>query len=137
MKEEIMKKSIAILMLLGLTFGGQTLYAAEGGDSTLSFWEKLRKRIEMLAPQKKVNATTAVGGVRGAQVSADDTYWKGEKAKAIDPDELAAFKKAMALAESGEMKQAQAAFTEFVKKTPDSPLRKDADLALAQLKSAQ
>ena len=132
-----MKKLIAILMLVGIAFGAQTLYAAEGGNSTLSFWEKLRKKIEMLAPQKKVNATTAVGGVRGAQVSADDTYWKGEKAKAIDPDELVAFKKAMSLAESGEMKEAQTAFTEFVKKSPESPLRKDADLALAQLKSGQ
>lgn len=132
-----MKKSLAILVLLGIAFGSQTLYAAEGSDSTLSFWEKLRKKIEMLAPQKKVNASTSVGGVRGAQISADDTYWKGEKLKPVDPDELAAFKKAMDLAESGETKQAQAAFTEFVKKTPDSPLRKDADLALAQLKSAR
>lgn len=132
-----MKKSIAILMVLGIALGTQAVYAAEGSDSTLSFWEKLRKRIELLAPQKKVNATTAVGGVRGAQVSADDTYWKGEKAKAIDPNELAAFEKAMTLAELGEMKQAQDAFTEFVKNSPDSPLRKDADMALAQLKSAK
>ena len=137
MEETIMKKSIAILMLVGMALGTQTLYAAEGNDSTLSFWEKLRKRIEMLAPQKKVNATTAVGGVRGAQISPDDTYWKGEKVKAIDQDELVAFKMAMALAESGELTKAQTAFTEFVKKSPDSPLRKDADLALAQLKSAQ
>lgn len=132
-----MKKSLAILMLLGIALGSQTLQAAEGSDAGLSFWEKLRKKIEMLAPQKKVSASTSVGGVRGAQVSAEDTYWKGEKAKPIDPEELAAFKKAMALAESGETKQAQAAFTEFVKKAPDSPLRKDADLALAELKSAQ
>ena len=88
----------------------------------------------MRAPQKNVAATTAVGGVRGAQVTANDTYWKGEKAEQkVDPEELAAFQKAMALAEAGEVKQAQAAFAEFVKKSPDSPLRKDADQALAQL----
>ena len=131
-----MKKLLAIVVLLGITLGSQTLFAADGKDSTLSFWEKLRKKIEMLAPQKKVNATTAVGGVRGAQVSADDTYWKGEKVQ-IDPEELVAFNKAMSLAEAGETKQAQDAFAEFVKKSPDSLLRKDADLALAQLKSTQ
>ena len=43
----------------------------------------------------------------------------------------------MALAEAGDMKQAQTAFTEFITKSPDSPLRKDADLALIQLKAAQ
>lgn len=128
-----MKKSIVTLLFLGVALGSQVLYAADAGDSTLSFWEKLRKKIEMLAPQKKVSATTAVGGVRGAQISADDTYWKGEKIPVVDPDELATFLKAMALVDSGEMKQAQAAFAEFVKKSPDSPLRKDADLALAQL----
>ena len=116
----------------------QTLYAADSSNSSLSFWEKLRKKIEMFAPQKKANASTAVGGVRGAQISADDTYWKGEKiVKAIDPDELAAFEKAVTLAESGDLKQAQAAFAEFIEKSPDSPLFKEAELALAQLQPTE
>lgn len=133
-----MKKSIVMLVLLGAALASQALFAGEEASGTLSFWEKLRKKIELLAPQKKVNATTAVGGVRGAQISADDTYWKGEKmAKPIDADELAAFEKAMALAESGETKQAHTAFSEFIKKSPDSPLRKDADQALAQLQPAK
>ena len=133
-----MNKSFALLLSLGIALGTQTVSAADNGDSTLSFWEKLRKKIEMLAPQKKVSATTAVGGVRGAQVSADDTYWKGEKAvQTINAEEFTEFKNAMALAEAGDMKQAQTAFTEFIKKSPDSPLRKDADLALIQLKAAQ
>ena len=133
-----MKKSFALLLTLSLVLGSHAIAAADSGDSKLSFWEKLRKKIEMLAPQKKVSATTAVGGVRGAQVSADDTYWKGEKAdQTINAEEFTDFKNAMALAEAGDLKLAQTAFTEFIKKSPDSPLRKDADLALIQLKAAQ
>ena len=133
-----MKKSVVMLPLLLVVLFSQA-FAAEENTSTLSFWDKLRKKIELLAPQKKVNASTAVGGVRGAQVSADDTYWKGEKmAKTpVDADELATFEKAMALAEAGDTKQAQTAFSEFIKKSPDSPLRKDADQALAQLQAAK
>ncbi len=131
-----MKKIIVLLVLLGTALGSTVLYAAEASDSSLGFWDKLRRKVEMMAPHKNVTATTAVGGVRGAQVTASDTYWKGEKAEpTIDAEELAAFQKAMALAESGEVKQAQAAFAEFVKNNPDSPLRKDADQALLQLQS--
>lgn len=129
-----MKKMITLLVLLGTALGSTAIYAAEAGDGSMGFWEKLRRKVELMAPQKNVAATTAVGGVRGAQVTANDTYWKGEKAEQkVDPEELVAFQKAMALAEAGEVKQAQAAFAEFIKKSPDSPLRKDADQALAQL----
>lgn len=132
----MISKMIASLVLLGMTLGATTLYAAEAGNSSLSFWEKLRRRVEMMAPQKNVAATTAVGGVRGAQVTANDTYWKGEKAaQNIDSDELAEFQKAMTLAEAGDVKQAHAAFAEFVKNNPNSLLRKDADQALAQLQA--
>ena len=132
----MIKKIIGLLVLLGMVISSTTLYAAEVSDSSLSFWEKLRRRVEMMVPQKSVAATTAVGGVRGAQVTANDTYWKGEKAaQNIDPDELAEFQKAMALAEAGEVKQAHAAFSAFVKNNPDSLLLKDADQALAQLQA--
>jgi HEAT repeat protein len=39
----------------------------------------------------------------------------------------------MALAEAVKSQEALAAFTDFVKKNPDSGLRKDAEQALAQL----
>ncbi|HEY6094523.1 MAG TPA: hypothetical protein VIU93_06180 [Gallionellaceae bacterium] len=130
----MMRKSIALLLALGMGLGVTSLHAAEVSDASQGFWEKLRRKIELMAPQKNVSATTAVGGVRGAQVTANDTYWKGEKTAAqIDADELAAFQKAMALAEAGKPQDAQAAFAEFVKKNPDSSLRKDAEQALAQL----
>jgi TolA-binding protein len=130
----MMKKLIALLTLLGMALGATSALAAEAADGSQGFWDKLRRKIELMAPQKGVSATTAVGGVRGAQVTASDTYWKGEKtAPKIDADELEEFQKAMALAESGKSQEAQAAFAEFVKKNPDSPLRKDAEQALAQL----
>lgn len=131
-----MRKSIALLVMLGMGFWVSAPYAAEVNDASQGFWEKLRRKIELMAPQKNVSATTAVGGVRGAQVTSSDTYWKGEKTTPkIDADELAEFQKAMALAEAGKPQEAQAAFAEFVKKNPDSLLRKDAEQALAQLQT--
>jgi len=133
-----MKRLIAPLLLLCMALGSQTLHAEGKSDVSLSFWEKLRAKIEQMAPQKKVTATTAVGGVRGTKMATDDVYWKGEKvAQSIDADELEAFKKAMALAAAGDLASAQAAFAEFITKNPDSPLRKDADQALAQLQATK
>ncbi|HEY8100726.1 MAG TPA: hypothetical protein VIF82_08215 [Burkholderiaceae bacterium] len=134
-----MKKIAALLLLMGFAAFSQPLLAADKAAASskaehpLTFWEKLRKKINMFTPQKKLEATTAVGGVRGAQTQANDVYWKGEANQLINAEELAAFKKAEDLADSGDMKQAQAAFAEFVKVHPDSPLRKDADQALALL----
>lgn len=133
-----MKKFEVLFVYAFLLAGSQALYAEEKKDATPNFWEKLRAKIEQIAPQKKVTATTAVGGVRGAKMAVDDVYWKGEKtAQTVDADELEAFTSAMTLASSGEHAKAQAAFAEFISKNPDSPLRKDADLALAQLKAAK
>lgn len=133
-----MKKLYAVLFPVLMTIGSQAVYAEGQKDAPLSFWDKLRSKIEQMTPQKKVTATTAVGGVRGAKMATDDVYWKGEKvAHAVDTDELDAFKQAMGLATAGELVQAQAAFAEFIARNPDSPLRKDADQALAQLQAAK
>jgi len=133
-----MKKIIVLIMLAAMAVGSQFLYAAEKNDVSPGFWEKLRAKIEQMAPQKKVSATTAVGGVRGAKMAADDVYWKGEKApQTVDADELESFKVAMALAAAGDLVKAQAAFSDFVAKNPESPLRKEADQALAQLQTAK
>lgn len=127
-----MKKLVTFLLVLGVA----AAHAQSGGqgDSWSGFWEKLRMKIEQMTPQKKLGTTTAVGGVRGSAVEASDVYWKGEaKPQSIDADELAAFQKAMALVEAGQKEQAQAAFTEFVKAYPGSPLKADADQAMARL----
>lgn len=128
-----MKRVIVLLLVLANIFTVAPLYAADNSDS-MSLWERLRRKIESFTPQKKIGASNAVGGVRGAPSDANDIYWKGEANKEdIDAAELSAFKKATDLASAGETKQAHAAFTEFVKAYPDSKLRKDADQALAAL----
>jgi TolA-binding protein len=126
-----MMKKLLILILMGLAFNSQALYAEEQSD-TLSFWKKLRNKLESFTPQKKVTSTNATGGVRGAPMASDDIYWKGEvTAQTIDADEFEAFQKALASVDSGDKQQTQTAFSEFIKKYPDSSLRKDADQALA------
>lgn len=128
-------KKLAMLLMLGLVLGSQALYAGEKGDSTQSFWDKLRSKLESLTPQKKVVATNATGGVRGAAVASDDIYWKNEATgQTVDSEELEAFKKAVKLIDTGDKGQAKTAFSDFIKKYPDSSLRKDADQALALVK---
>jgi len=127
-----MKKEF-VALLCSLVLASQAVHAEEESGLGL-FLEKLRMRIEQLIPQKKLSATTAVGGVRGAPVETTDVYWKGE-AKPIDPAELAAFQKALSLADAGKKAEAASAFAEFAKTYPDSPLRKDADQAVQLLQS--
>lgn len=130
-------KKLTMLILLGLSLGSQTLYAGESGDKIMSFWDRLRAKIESFAPQKKSSVTTATGGVRGAQVASDDIYWKNEAtSETIAAEELEAFTKAVKLADTNDKTQAQTAFSEFIRKYPESALRKDADQALALLESA-
>ena len=127
-----MKKLIALFVLLGVVLA-TPVYSADVQQEG-SLWERLRKKIELLTPKKKISTTTAVGGVRGSQADADDVYWKGEsKAQPISVDELAAFKSAISLVDAGDMTGAQAAFADFLKKHPDSRLSEDAKAALAQL----
>ena len=133
-----MKRLINPLLLLCLTVASQALHAEGKAASSPGFWESLRARLEQMAPQKRVTATTAVGGVRGAKMATEDVYWKGEKvAQTVDADELDSFQNAMKLAAAGELEKAQAAFAEFVAKNPDSPLRQDAEQALAQLQAGK
>jgi len=131
-----MKKLLSLLLLISLA--SPVLSADDKSESGLGFWEMLRMKIEQLTPQKKLNTTTAVGGVRGAPVQANDIYWKGEtKPQSIDADELAAFQKAMTLVEADQKDQARTAFVDFSKTYPTSPLRPDAEKALARLQAAK
>ena len=131
-----MKKLIPLLLALAMPLahaqGGAS--GAAPGDSWSGFWERLRMKIEQMTPQKKLGTTTAVGGVRGSAVEASDVYWKGEaKPQSVDADELTAFQKAMGLVEAEQKEQAQVAFAEFAKAYPNSPLKADADQAMARL----
>lgn len=131
-----MKKLIALLVMLGVVLSMPSF--AAGTTAEPSLWDRLRKKIEVMTPKKRLSTTTAAGGVRGSLADADDVYWKGEaKGQAVDTDELAAFQKAIALVDAGKNADAQAAFSDFVKQHPESTLRGDAEAALAQLKATK
>jgi len=130
----MMKRVIALLVAFGIALASPV----QATDQELSLWERLRKKIELLTPKKKLTTTTAAGGVRGSLADADDVYWKGEaKPVTIDEAELAAFGAAVALADEGKTEDAQLAFARFIKQYPDSTLRADAVAALAQLGSGK
>jgi len=130
-----MKK--AIILLLGLLLVGNVL-AEEKAQEKESLFETLRKKIELLTPKKKLQTTTAVGGVRGSKADANDLYWKGEeKDSGIDADELAAFDDALSQAENGNMAAAEEKLAAFVEKYPLSQLREDAEKALAAVRDAR
>ncbi|OGS96025.1 MAG: hypothetical protein A3H31_04920 [Gallionellales bacterium RIFCSPLOWO2_02_FULL_57_47] len=130
-------KQLIMLLLLGLALFSQALHAGEKNDKALSFWDRLRGKIESLTPQKQLGATTATGGVRGAFIASEDMYWKNDTSgQTIGSDELEVFTRAMKLTDSDDKAQAQAAFAEFIKQYPQSILRKDADQALALLQNA-
>ena len=131
-----MKRLISLFVLLGIVLAAPI--QASAADQELSLWERLRKKIELLTPKKKLTTTTAAGGVRGSLADADDVYWKGEDGQAaINEDELTAFTKAIELVDTGKADDAKAAFAGFIKQYPDSALRSDAEAALAQLAPAK
>jgi len=110
----MMKRVIALLVSLGITLA--LAAPVQASDEELSLWERLRKKIELLTPKKKLTTTTAAGGVRGSLADADDVYWKGEaKPVIIDEAELAAFGAAVALAGEGTTNSAPVAFARFIK----------------------
>lgn len=131
-----MKKLIALFVSLGILLA--TPLQVSAAEQEMSLWERLRKKIELITPKKKLATTTAAGGVRGSLADADDVYWKGEaQASAVEEEELTAFKKAIELVDAGKAEEAKVAFAEFVKQHPDSTLRADAEAALAQLTPAK
>ena len=128
-------KKMTLLLLIGLGFCSQALFAANSNAQPGSFWDRLRAKIESFTPQKKASATTATGGVRGAPVASEDIYWKSEASpETIAAEELEVFTQAVTLTETSGT-EAKAAFSNFIQKYPESPLRKDADQALAHLQA--
>ncbi|MFA5517324.1 MAG: hypothetical protein WDA20_13680 [Desulfuromonadales bacterium] len=106
---------------------------AEEGDS--GYWEKLKNKLTHITPQKSGPATTAVGGIRGAQdQSADGLYWKGEEEEIlVAEEEYARFQEAYQAAIAGNKEEAKTKFQAILTDFPQSPLAEDARLALQQL----
>ena len=124
----------ATILILGLSLATSSIAADENKASA---FDGFRKKIEQLTPKKKLQTTTAVGGVRGdLAADAGALYWKGEMAEqTIDAEELTAFEEALTLAEAGNKTPAEKSLNDFLKKYPDSQLKPDAEQALALLKT--
>lgn len=131
-----MNKLITGLILsLGVVLGAPQVNAEEAAaPESTSFWGSLRQKIETMTPKKKLAVTTAVGGVRGELMEAEDLYWKG---RSEDDEtlgvELEDFNNALVLFESGNAEGAQNAFRKFVEEYPESSLLGDAREALVML----
>ncbi len=131
-----MKKIMMILIVL--VFSASMLQAEEQVAPEMSFWEKIRARIEKVTPQKKPSVTTAVGGVRGAKSdNGNDLYWKGEAVSpSVSEQELEKFKEALTMAEVGDLVEARTLFEKFVVEYQDSILKEDALMALQGMSAA-
>lgn len=113
-------------------------YAQENKDQE-GFWSKMKSKVESITPKKKTAATTAVGGVRGAQDdSAKAVYWKGKEIdEEVAPDELYKFKSALEYAIDGNPQESLKHFDEFLAQYPKSPLREDAIKAVEKLRAGE
>jgi TolA-binding protein len=103
-------------------------------DSDNGYWEKLKNKLSHISPQKKGQATTAVGGVRGSKASAEVLYWKGEEEiLEVAEGEYAHFQEAYQSAVAGNKEEAVNKFQAFLQAFPQSPLGEDARRALKEL----
>ncbi|MBS1243055.1 MAG: hypothetical protein H6R44_810 [Nitrospirae bacterium] len=103
----MLKRCLGLMVIIAVAYG--TAYAEErpaARETGLSAWFKeLQKKIDVIAPRKRLPVSTDVAGVRGAK---DDSgrsklYWKGKKAEEpVTEEELKEFKEWMAFAEKGD-----------------------------------
>lgn len=125
MQKRLQGLFFGVLMILPLS-----LHAAEG-----DYWQQLKGRLTQISPQKKGNATTAVGGVRGSKDQAADTlYWKDEAKKVqVTEEEYNRFSAAYQSVVDGNKEAALTGFQAFVNDYPQSPLKEEALVAIATL----
>lgn len=131
-----MKKFLVVCLTIFMVLS--VSYAQESEEQE-GFWSKMRSKVESITPKKKTAVTTAVGGVRGAQVdSASAVYWKGKEIdEEVSPDELDKFKSALEYAIEGNTVDSLKHFDEFLVQYPKSPLRVDAIKAMEKLRAGK
>jgi len=129
-----MKKGTTVLVFLSVLFQLAAMGTATGEES---FWDSLRRKMETVTPAKKGASTAAVGGVRGAKSEGiSDLYWKGKTQPIeLDEEEIRAFNLALQAALIGEKEESLRLFEDFLANYPESPLKEDVTLAIAQLSS--
>jgi TolA-binding protein len=127
-----MKK--AMIIILTIVLSASLSFA---GEENSGWWNNMKNKLDRIAPKKKTMATTAVGGVRGAQDDETDAlYWKGrEEPLTIDEEELEAFNNAVEEAIEGNNGESLKLFEEFMTKYPDSILKENAEEATERLKA--
>lgn len=129
-----MKKivSIAILAASAALVPFATLAAdASAPASMQAFFDRVRVKLSMITPSRAMTATTAVGGVRGLDIQAEDVYWKGENR--ASQEELNEFKTAIGHAQEGRASEAQEGMKLFLLNHPKSVLAPEASAALGLL----
>lgn len=134
-----MKKLALIVLVAGLVAGGAAgagAAAAEKDEGLMGWLKALQRRIETLTPQRSVQLSTGVAGIRGAK---DDEqaklYWKGkDEAAPVTADELEMFGAAVERALKGENAEAAKDLEAFLARYPDSPLTADAKKTLELMK---
>lgn len=129
-----MRKFIS-LALLG-TSAALTPFAAQSAEPSQpptmqAFFDRVRMKLDQLLPSRAMTPTTAIGGVRGMDVSAEDVYWKGENR--VSPDELEEFNAALADMQQGRADKAKAGMQKFMLDHPRSALRAEATSAVQLL----
>jgi len=129
-----MKKGSTVFVLLSVLIQLVSIGTAIGEES---FWDSLRRKMETVTPAKKGASTAAVGGVRGAKnEGASDLYWKGKtQPLEVNEEEIRAFNVALQAAVIGEKEESLRLFEDFLVNYPESPLKDDVTLAIAQLSS--
>ena len=110
---------------------------ADKGEGLMGWLKSLQRKIESLAPQRSLQLSTGVAGIRGAK---DDEqaklYWKGkDTADPVTVDELSAFGAAVDLALTGKQAEAAKELEKFIAQYPDSPLIADARKTLEMVKN--
>lgn len=129
-----MKKIVCIAALA--TSAAMVPHAVLAADAPASnpmqaFFDRVRVKLSLITPSRAMTATTAVGGVRGLDVQAEDVYWKGENR--ASQEELNEFKTAIGHAQEGRASEAQEAMKQFLLNHPKSVLAPEATAALGLL----
>ena len=125
------------LAALAATFLSHAALAEPSADTSATltldrFLQTIRVKLERFTPNRALDATTAVSGVRGREVHADDIYWKGASSPTeISQIQLQRFNQALSQLEAGSIVQATEGMRDFLRDYPASPLATDASAALA------
>ena len=97
---------------------------------------KIWTKFKTMSPKKerKIQAVTATAGIRGAETVSTilKPYWKDDKtANKQFMQQLEDFAQAQAMAEKGNLSEANSAFNGYIEKYPDSDLKPNAQFAQA------